>query len=219
MYLSRLALNLRNRQVRAELARPYEMHRTLLSAFPDNLTPGEERVLYRMETEPRTDIPLLLVQSQLRPAWERLAEGYLAAGDDNPAVKSFEPHVAPGQVLAFRLVANPTKRLSRSLPQGRERSRRVGLTRPEEQEVWLARKGGQHGFNLLSVTIGRQDRVKTTRPATTADDPAQLITLLGVRFDGLLQVADPDRLLEAVAAGIGSGKAFGFGLLSLAPAH
>jgi CRISPR system Cascade subunit CasE len=44
------------------------------------------------------------------------------------------------------------------------------------------------------------------------------LCLLAVRFDGLLQVADPARLQAALRQGIGSGKGLGFGLLSLAPA-
>jgi CRISPR system Cascade subunit CasE len=43
------------------------------------------------------------------------------------------------------------------------------------------------------------------------------LTLLAVQFDGLLQVTDPDHLRESVEGGIGSAKAFGLGLLSLAP--
>jgi len=45
------------------------------------------------------------------------------------------------------------------------------------------------------------------------------LVLLSVRFDGYLQVSDPERLAGAAAAGIGSGKGFGFGLLSLARAE
>jgi CRISPR system Cascade subunit CasE len=216
MYLSRLVLNLRSRQVRFELARPYEMHRTLLRAFPDKLADGEERVLYRIETEPRTEMPMLLVQSWLRPAWDHLADGYLAAGDDNPAVKVFEPRIAVGQVLAFRLAANPTKRLSRSLPKGREKSKRVGLFKVEDQEIWIQRKGEQHGFHVLMLTIGGQGQIKSTRPSTSKDEEARLITLQGVQFDGILQVTDAEAFGAAVATGIGSGKAFGCGLLSLA---
>ena len=40
----------------------------------------------------------------------------------------------------------------------------------------------------------------------------------GVRFDGTLQVTDARALARAVRDGIGPAKAFGFGLLSLAPA-
>ena len=34
MYLSRLILNPRSRRVQRELAEPYEMHRSLMKAFP-----------------------------------------------------------------------------------------------------------------------------------------------------------------------------------------
>jgi len=39
---------------------------------------------------------------------------------------------------------------------------------------------------------------------------------LAVQFDGRLRVTDPGALKEAVRSGIGSAKAYGFGLLSLA---
>jgi CRISPR system Cascade subunit CasE len=38
-----------------------------------------------------------------------------------------------------------------------------------------------------------------------------------VQFDGLLAIADPEAARGAVLAGIGKGKSYGFGLLSLAP--
>ena len=40
---------------------------------------------------------------------------------------------------------------------------------------------------------------------------------LAVRFDGVRVVTDPGSFKTTVATGIGAGKAFGFGLLSLAP--
>lgn len=39
-----------------------------------------------------------------------------------------------------------------------------------------------------------------------------------VRYDGTATVTDPDALRAAVLAGIGRGKPYGAGLLSLAPA-
>ena len=42
---------------------------------------------------------------------------------------------------------------------------------------------------------------------------------LAVRFDGLLAVTDPALFRNTLQTGIGSAKAFGFGLLSLAPAE
>lgn len=212
MYLSRLILNLRYRQVRTDLARPYELHRTLLRAFPDHLADGEERLLFRVEADSRQPDPVVLVQSQLLPDWDKLPEEYLATdlGDLNPAVKPYRLQFRAGQVLSFRLVANPTKRLSKSLPRGIDKSKRVGLYKQEEQLDWLARKGEQHGFRILTATASRQER---------SEDRSNQLTLLAVQFDGLLGVTDADAIAAAVASGIGSAKAFGCGLLSLAPAR
>jgi len=41
--------------------------------------------------------------------------------------------------------------------------------------------------------------------------------LRSVLYNGLLEVTDPDLFHRALIRGIGSGKAFGFGLLSVAP--
>lgn len=58
----------------------------------------------------------------------------------------------------------------------------------------------------------RQDRLgRELRPLE------RLGWLTAVQFDGVLVVTDPDKLREAVRNGIGPQKAFGFGLLSLAP--
>jgi CRISPR system Cascade subunit CasE len=38
-----------------------------------------------------------------------------------------------------------------------------------------------------------------------------------VMFDGLLRVSDPDVFRLTLQKGVGSGKAYGFGLLSIAP--
>jgi len=222
MYLSRLILNPRNRRVQREVAEPYQMHRSLMNAFPDDLEPGDVRVLFRLEAHPpsaslrtgRTGALTLLVQSLTLPDWSWLAEpnarGYLLPVDEpNPALKSFDLNLAPGQVLAFRLRANPTVR--RKFDSGDHK--RVGLYGEEKQIKWLERKGEQGGFRVLSVRTGRQDIVGGR---IHRDEATHKLRLLGVQFEGLLQVTDPDRLRETVRRGIGSGKALGFGLLSLA---
>lgn len=43
------------------------------------------------------------------------------------------------------------------------------------------------------------------------------MTFHAVRFEGYLQVTDGDRFREILKNGLGSAKAYGFGLLSLAP--
>jgi len=214
MYLSRLIINPRIRRVQKEVAAPYQMHRSLMKAFPDNLKPGDERVLFRLEAHPRTGVLTLLVQSLTLPDWSWLAEPnardyLLPVNEPNPAVKPFDLNLAPGQVLAFRLRANPT--VKRKFESGDHK--RVGIYGEEKQIEWLKRKGEQGGFQVLSVRTGNQGNVggRIRRDKTT-----HKLRLLAIQFDGLLQATDPDRLHETVRQGIGSGKSLGFGLLSLA---
>ncbi len=218
MYLSRLILDPRSRQVRSEVGRLYELHRTLMRAFPGETEGGPGRVLFRLEPPagPEQAGLILLVQSDKAPDWTFITDlpGYLLPGPaDNPACRSFEPVFTPGQLLHFRLRANPTKRLLRDDPEGGlKKGKRVGLYTEEAQLAWLGRKAESGGFAVLEARVLAEDSVGgKTRERHD-------LNLLAVRFDGQLRVTDPDRFLETLAGGIGSGKGLGFGLLSLARA-
>jgi CRISPR system Cascade subunit CasE len=50
------------------------------------------------------------------------------------------------------------------------------------------------------------------------EDRSRRLQFKSVRYDGVLEVGDPERLIALARAGIGSAKGFGFGLLSLAGA-
>lgn len=200
IYLSRLLLNPRSRQVQAELRDPYQMHRTLSRAFADDKDEyAQARCLFRVDESPNEPDLCLLVQSRLRPNWDRLmvADRYLVAP---PEIKEVDLSFSVGQMLAFRFRANPTVR---------REGKRLGLYRDEERLTWLARKGELHGFRPCQVAVRKED---TLRPSAATGHEA---TLNAVRFDGTLFVTDPGKFLEALEGGIGSGKGFGFGLLSL----
>lgn len=216
MYLSRLILNPHSRQVQAEVASPYEMHRTIMRAFPDSLEQDEERVLFRLEGEPAFGGLVLLVQSLEKPDWSWFSEPkratYLlplaecgAGIRRNPETKSFGLEIPDGRLLSFRLRANPTVKRN---------GKRQGLYREAEQLDWLARKGEQGGFRIVAARTSRKDLAHgwIHKEGTT-----HRLELLAVQFDGILQVTGAARFQETVRRGVGSGKGLGFGLLSLAP--
>jgi CRISPR system Cascade subunit CasE len=219
MYLSRLILNPRSRQVQRELADPYEMHRTICRAFPNANYKANEPlgILFRVELDTKTGVPTLLVQSLYLPDWSHLKsdrkdylldEMSLPLGVANPSWKKFTLHLREGQVLAFRLRANPTKRL-------KENAKRIGIIREEEQLTWLERKIEAAGGTLISAHVTAKAKLRGKLFAEKAD--LRQMHFVSAQFDGILQVKDPDLLAKSVAAGIGSGKCLGFGLLSLAP--
>ncbi len=82
--------------------------------------------------------------------------------------------------------------------------------------MWLHRKASEGGFRVVSFRIS-QDEKLIRQSAIRRNDQTHKLELFSVQFDGILQVTDPDRFLTAIRSGIGSGKAFGFGLLSVAP--
>jgi CRISPR system Cascade subunit CasE len=214
MFYSLLTLNARSCRVQREVNAPYELHRTLLAAFPAETihaprTGDGAGLLYRLE--PWGAGWRILVQSHGAPDWSHLPAGYLA----EPAqTKECTPEFAAGQRLAFRLRANPTKRLSAG-KNGDLLGRRTGLYAEDEQLAWLARKAGQHGFTVLGVQVSPSVTVEQEK-AIARGDGVHRLEFLSVQYDGVLEVADAAAFERAVAGGIGSAKGFGFGLLSLA---
>src|SRR3990172_3639516 len=68
--------------------------------------------LFRIDPRPGGGV-VILVQSAVQPDWDYAFHnaGYLLRCYD---VKSFEPYYQAGQLLRFRLLANPTKRFSKN---------------------------------------------------------------------------------------------------------
>lgn len=243
LYLSRLYLNPRSRQVMSELAHPYEMHRTLMRAFPKLADDAQSKareeygVLFRTEIDDPAGVIKVYVQSLVEPDWSFLDDldvyVFEHAGKPGYESKDIMPafkQIKNGQILSFRLLANPTKRVAKS--DDPMRGKRVELTREEDQIAWLIRKGQEAykdvpgGFELL------------IRPAESGEGsiPAVMVCPEGkqtgrkrdgsgshgtthffVLFEGVLRVTNADAFLETLSRGIGSGKAFGCGLLSIAP--
>ena len=206
MYLSRLILNPRSRRTQSELSSVYELHRSIMRAFPSHLS-DDERVLFRVDIDRITGVPTVLVQSQDVPDWSFFdgEAGYLLdTGECNPACKRFEPTLRAGQLLAFRLRANPTVKRD---------GRRVAWFDETDQLDWLRRKADQHGFRVVSATVTPEGFVDTRK---SEGGTRHSVRHYAVRYDGHIQVVDSQACVEAIASGIGPAKAFGFGLLSLA---
>jgi CRISPR system Cascade subunit CasE len=233
MYLSRLILNPRNATVLRALSDLHLMHRLLWSAFPENLR-QEARdendpalLLYRVESMSRDGLAKVLVQSATQPDWSAIQHwtGALC----NAESKGYDPKFAAGQWLRYRLRANPTVSVKK---EGWKRSKRIGLYgTDEEREEWLRRQAEKWGFSLptwqdidgnahIDTRMVSPGKLYGRKEQSTSDGKAVRhdMHLYSVDYEGLLCVEDEERLLQAVRHGIGPGKSFGFGLLSVVPA-
>lgn len=235
LYLSRLCLDGHTRAVRRELADCQALHRTLLGAFPAlvlGAAGARERfgLLYRVEAVGEDGAVPLLAQSRVAPDWSRLPPGYLRPTWDaveGYAVKPLDQFYAglrAGMALRFRLRANPTKRVSPRNEAERDprwHGKRVELQREGDQLAWLVRKGEAGGFRLLTVATSREiPDVRATHGLNVTGKRATTgrLTFGSVLFEGRLAIADAKPFHRTLTEGIGSGKAYGFGLLSVAPA-
>jgi CRISPR system Cascade subunit CasE len=268
VYLSRLILNARHRDVRRDLADCHQLHLTVMGGFPDlsdgsdgQAAAGDARarlgVLFRLESHPRTGLVSVLVQSVAAPDWSRLPDGYLletGGAPSNPDCKGLDAAFAAigtGDELLFRLRANPTKRLPPATGTDgiRRDGKRVELRTEDEQVRWLGEKGvgneerGRPGAGFRLVTVRARPGLAATgrpvEPVAVADARARSVgkltgqalrstgggaarrermTFGDVLFEGRLVVTDADVLRQTLVQGIGAGKAYGFGLLSVARA-
>lgn len=198
MVLSRIVLNLESHAARRDLADAYQMHSTLMRLVDG----GGGRPLWRLETGKGGRPPFLLVQTETTPVPELLSP------DDDEYFMSFESKqnqlvrsLQEGDGVRFRLRANPT--VTRA-------GKRHGLLREEEQREWIDRQLGRSGLKSHGVRILGAQREQFWRRRGKSP-----VTLLGVTFDGYCSVTDPAAVENAVRVGIGHGKSFGFGLLTL----
>ena len=115
---------------------------------------------------------------------------------------------------AFRLCANPTRKVAVQNLDGsfKKNGRRVPLGTREELVAWISRKGEQGGFSVDEDTLRTFSR---GREYFEKNDMRGLHS--AAEFQGVLTVTDPRRFHDTFTHGIGSAKAFGFGLLVIAP--
>ena len=178
---------------------PVGIHKQIGFAFPVSL-PDEERVLWRREDE-----DTLLVQSKYPPVWRS------AWNIGSARVQEFQVEdLVKERNYSFRLLANTTKSAFQTRKGDAVRGRVVGLYTVPEQREWLLSRAVDLGVEVLSVQISRSEKWHFRNGGHT-------VTLAVAQFDGVLRITDVGAARVAVATGVGPAKAFGCGLLSLAP--
>ncbi len=199
---------------------PYAWHQRSWDCFPGRPDAARD-FLTRIDAKD-THLQLLLLSPEppTRPPWcpenqwesKSITDGFF----DRPAYR-------------FALLANPTRKIrSNAAGELLKNSRRVPITHREDEErngtaqpglvSWLIRHGERAGFEadpatLRTIVHPRQDFVGPAKPGSGRHHG----TLHAVDFEGVLRVTDPAALRQTFETGIGSAKAFGFGMLCLSP--
>lgn len=217
MYLTRYVFNTARRGTRRLLASQQRVHAAVLAGFGPGAEPG--RVLWRIDaSRQRTE---LFIVSALPPDLTHLVEetGWpTSATWETAAYQPFLDRLRGGQRWAFRLTANPVRRLS---PPGHgARGQVKAHVTPAQQESWFLHRARDHGFSVPVGMLGTPEVVvaerRTARFSRRDDVGAREVTVVMATFEGVLEVTDADLLRRSLTGGIGRAKAYGCGLLTLA---
>uniref|UniRef100_B8HWH7 CRISPR-associated protein, Cse3 family n=1 Tax=Cyanothece sp. (strain PCC 7425 / ATCC 29141) TaxID=395961 RepID=B8HWH7_CYAP4 len=203
MYLSKLVLNERDRTVQRDLSNVHALHQRIMQAFPDEQRENPRadwNVLFRQEP----DISIVLVQSEIEPNWTHLSYNYLLQPPQLTSVNFVTSRLEPGRAFQFRLKANPSKRDKQS-------RKLIGMFHQADQIAWLERQAEQRGFKLLGVDV-----IPTPNVFGMKEKGKPPIQILTVMYQGILQITDSAPFINAIQQGIGRGRSYGCGLLSIA---
>ena len=183
----------------------YDWHQAAWKAFPGR--DGEQRDFLTRLDQRREGFRLLIVSpcQPTRPEW--------------CPPESWQSKPIPGTYFSrrryvFQLCANPTKKVTKLGPDGQptKNGKRVPLRTREEYIGWITRKGQQGGFSVDT------DSLRTcSRGREYFEKQGMRGMHSAAEFQGVLDVTDPAKFQEAFTCGVGSAKAFGFGLLVIAP--
>ncbi|MFJ4703010.1 type I-E CRISPR-associated protein Cas6/Cse3/CasE [Streptomyces sp. NPDC088768] len=225
-HLTRCPLN--PARARRLTSSPQRLHAAVAAAFPPPAAGPDtgHRVLWRLDEKGHH--PTLLILSPTPPdlthlveqaGWPRLATPDTPGWDTLPYAPLLND-LRAGQRLRFRLTANPTRAVSRP----ERRGIRTGLTTTAAQIQWLLDRAAPAGFTIptdeRTTPTSPHVTVSATRalrfPRTTDSGSRRDVHLRTATYDGLLDITDPAALRRTLTNGIGHGKAYGCGLLTLA---
>lgn len=219
MYLSRLYLDTKRRGTRNLLSSPQRLHAALEGACnPDR---QERRVLWRLDGHQPLE---LLVVSKHRPDFSDLQQqaGSPDGGWETTSYVRFLESLKGGQRVRFRLAANPVRnvRSDAAIPgKGLPRGKRVPIVGIANLEGWFTTRAPNWGLAVSEGEFWVANKSTASFRRRNPDNAEHFnqVQLSKIRYDGEATVTDPEALKTSLQTGVGSGKAYGCGLLTVAP--
>lgn len=214
-YLSRVQVDINNRYKTKDLTHLGAFHNWVEQSFPDEIATGQRhRHLWRLDVLSGKEY--LLVLSESKPDLDLLERYGVPETATTKSYDNFLAQIQDGQVMRFRLTANPTHTVTRP---GEKQGRVMPHITVNQQRQWLMDRAEKLGFQLLdqktpatlSFDIVNRDWPTLHRKAGRG------VRLSRVTFEGVLRVNDAQTFHQTLVTGIGREKAFGMGLITVIP--
>ena len=217
-YFSKFLINPQRRGARKLLSSPQALHAAVMATIPPDVKPEYGRILWRLDITGHQYV--LYVLSPEKPDFSALVEQ--AGWDTRPGESAhcgrLLAKLENGQEWGFRLTANPVKR------QRGKGDKILPHVTPAQQSAWLRERAQQWGFEVIPAegqeledapTVTGRNDLSFSRRDTGGH--VGRITLRKAQFDGALRITDAELFRKALVNGMGRGKAYGMGLMTLAP--
>lgn len=232
MFLSRVRLNPARAGARKFLLSPRAMHGAVTAAFVDGVPEpggGGPRVLWRLDHNSRNEVYCYIVSPD-RPDLTHVVEQAGWPTTQTWETRDYTPllsRLQTGQKWAFRLTANPVHSIRRK---DGEPTKVTAHRTPKHQLSWLLQRQEANGFEIVAKPQEQQrgpddtyevivhDRHARRFGKTEPNGMRNRVPLVTATFDGRLKVTDPEALRRMLVMGLGRAKAYGCGLMTLAPA-
>ena len=209
MYLSRVEINPFRRESIKALSSPQIIHAAVMASFP-SFGDGAGRVLWRIDKI--GSATYIIVQSESKPDFHHIIDQFGHPESekmwDTVEYDEFLSKLENGQIWRFSIKANPTYSVSSD---DGKRGKVMAHVTVKQQISWMMSKAEKCGF-----TIQEDDVYIKHRGVKTFDRRGSKITLATATFEGVLVIENVETLRQSIINGIGRGKAYGCGLLSLA---
>jgi CRISPR system Cascade subunit CasE len=226
--LTSLALDVRHRDVAKDLLDCNDLHRTVMRLVATDepqpgpgATPtlrGTTNTLFRLTVEPRK--AELLVQSTHPLDHSRLPHGYALTRRDLDLAPLLA-RITHGSTVRYTLVAAPIKNVATTDRHGhRTRGKKSPLKNLTEVTDWWNARLPRAGMEIHcndGAPLLRIDPAPGAIGNKKHNHGQHVIRHRAFRISGIAAVTDPELACEAIVTGIGPGKAYGMGLLTVVP--
>lgn len=209
MYLTKIVLNIHNKNLCNLVGNVNELHKLVMSGFEDveSETPRYDLgILYEIKYSKKG--VCVIVQSLEKPDYSCQMEKNQISFIQQKQIDRLLDSIVPEKFLVVEVLSEPYKKVKNL---DSKNSRRKVLTNEEEKKEWFKRKITNYGCRVLVSDVTKPERT------LFGIKKNMKFTYRPSKYKAVVEITDAEKFKEIIRAGIGSGKAYGMGMVKVFP--
>lgn len=197
MYLSKLIVNLMDRDVLCNFTDSYYWHRNIMSGFPDikSKTPRKDLGILFRKVVAHSGVTVY-VQSKVEPDWTDKSWIYKY---EYKSIDNMIDSLVDGKCVSFDLLCTPYYTDTRN---------KLRSYKEDDKKLnWFITKGKYNGFDVVDIT--------TKLCTEQFTNIGEKVNLDATNLIGRLRITDVEKFRDFYLTGVGREKAYGAGMLLL----